>query len=226
MNPCEERLKALQEKMVKEQLSGRDIRDKKVLDVFNKVPRHRFIDPTMHQDAYSDFPLSIGRGQTISQPYIVALMVQVLDIMKSDKVLEIGTGSGYETAILAELAQSVFSIERIESLATKAGDVLGELGYKDIEIKVDDGTLGWGEHAPFDKIIVTASSPNIPKPLIDQLSRGGRMVAPVGSRLNQRLALLEKSEKGDFFERDICGCVFVPLIGKYGWEADDTGKDI
>jgi len=203
--------------MVNVQLLGRDIKDKRVLDVFRKVPRHRFVDPAMYKDAYGDFPLSIGKGQTISQPYIVALMAQLLNLLKTDRVLEIGTGSGYETAILAELAGEVFSIERIESLAVKAKEALKDFGYKNIHIKIDDGTLGWQEFAPFDKIIVTASSQDIPKPLLDQLSEEGRLVIPVGPRGTQRLLVLEKDNEGQISEKDICGCVFVPLIGKYGY---------
>lgn len=203
--------------MVKNQLMGRDIKDKKILDVFDRVQRHRFIDPTMYDEAYGDFPVSIGKGQTISQPYMVAFMVQLLNVAESDRVLEIGTGSGYETAILAELAREVFSVERIGALADKAKQALEDFGYNNIHIKVDDGTLGWQEFSPFNKIIVTASSLNIPSPLVDQLLKGGSMVMPVGSRFTQRLILLEKSEQGRVTERDVCGCVFVPLIGKYGW---------
>lgn len=212
--------------MVKEQLQARDIRNKKVLDAFRNVPRHRFIDPFMCEEAYGDFPVSIGRGQTISQPYIVALMVQLLGIVEKDKVLEIGTGSGYETAILSELAGSVFSIERIDVLANKARHILEELGYKNTHIRIGDGTLGWQEFAPFDKIIVTASAPDIPAPLLDQLSNGGKLVMPVGPRFTQRLMLLEKTQKGRIAERDVCGCVFVPLIGNYGWKGEDAGKTI
>lgn len=217
MNPSEENLEYLRHRMVEEQLARRDIKDVKVLNVFREMPRHRFVDPDMCQDAYGDFPLSIGKGQTISQPYIVALMVQLLDVRKTDRVLEIGTGSGYETAILAELGGEIFSVERIEGLAVKAGKILEELGYKNIKIKAGDGTLGWQEFAPFDKIIVTASSPEVPRPLLNQLSNGGRMVIPVGSRFTQRLVLLEKDGRGKVSEREVCGCVFVPLIGEFGW---------
>ena len=211
----------LREDMVRRQLLRRDIKDKIVLDVFRKVPRHRFIDPALRECSYSDFPISIGRGQTISQPYIVALMVQLLDIAKTDKIMEIGTGSGYETAILAELGGAVFSVERIAALAAKAKDVLGHEGYQNINIKVGDGTEGWREFAPFDKIIVTAGSPNVLQPLLDQLSNNGRLVIPVGSRFTQRLLLLEKGTNGKITEKDICGCVFVPLIGKHGWGEGD-----
>lgn len=226
MNPSEESLEYLREKMVTEQLLGRDIKDKKVLSAFMKVPRHRFVDPAMYQEAYCDFPLSIGKDQTISQPYIVALMVQLLGVIKNDKVLEIGTGSGYETAMLAELAANVFSIERIGELAAKAKKILEEFSYKDIHIKIDDGTLGWEEFTPFDKIIVTASAPDVPKPLLDQLSLGGKMVIPIGPRSTQRLILLEKTEAGQILKKDICGCIFVPLIGRYGWKGDNAGKNL
>jgi len=226
MNYSGEGFEDLRHKMVKDQLLGRDIRDKKILDVFGKVPRHRFIDPAMYDEAYGDFPVSIGKGQTISQPYMVAFMVQLLNITEGDKVLEIGTGSGYETAILAELAGEVFSVERIGILADKARHSLQDFGYKNIRIKVDDGTLGWQEFAPFNKIVVTASSLSIPSPLLDQLSKGGKMVMPVGSRFTQRLILLEKSEQGRVSEKYLCGCVFVPLIGRYGWEDSSAGSDI
>lgn len=226
MKPFEENLEYLRHRMIKEQLLGRDISDKKVLDVFDRIPRHKFIDPGMSLDAYGDFPISIGYGQTISQPYIVALMVQLLGVVKSEKVLEIGTGSGYETAILAELAERVYSVERMEPLARRSERILKELGYENIYIKVDDGTLGWQDFAPFDKIVVTASSPEVPQALLEQLSGRGRMVIPVGPRFSQRLILVEKSADGKVDEKDICGCVFVPLIGKYGWKKDAPGKDI
>jgi protein-L-isoaspartate(D-aspartate) O-methyltransferase len=226
MNQYGENFEYLRERMVREQLLGRDIKDIRVIDAFRRVPRHRFVDPNMYQDAYCDFPLSIGKGQTISQPYIVALMVQLLDLKSSNKVLEIGTGSGYETAILAELAGEIFSIERIEVLAHKAKRILEELGYKNIYIKTDDGTLGWQEFAPFDKIVVTASAEEIPEPLLGQLKEEGRLVMPVGPRFSQILMLLEKTRKGDVVGKDICGCTFVPLIGKYGWRDDAARKDI
>ncbi len=225
MNSCEKNLEYLRKKMVQEQLLRRDIKDKKVLDVFDKVPRHRFVDPDMQREAYKDFPLSIGKDQTISQPYMVALMVQLLDIAKSDKVLEVGTGSGYETAIIAELGSSVFSIERIEELASNARLLLEKLGYKNIHIKKGDGTLGWEEFAPFEKIVVTAASPQVPEPLLDQLKEGGKLVIPIGPRFSQRLLVLEKSREGRISEKDICGCVFVPLIGQHGREEGNAGKD-
>lgn len=207
----------MRRRMVKEQLSGRDIKDKRVLGIFEKVPRHIFIDPKFYKDAYSDFPLPIDDGQTISQPYMVALMVQLLDIQKSDNILEIGTGSGYETAILAELAGRVFSIERIGGLADKARKVLEDMGYTNIMIKTGDGTMGWKEFAPFDKIVVTAAGENVPQPLTEQLKSPGRLVMPVGLKSGQTLLLLEKTAKRDIVEKSICGCTFVPLVGKHGW---------
>jgi len=224
MIPCEDVFEGLRQKMVREQLEGRDIKDKKVLDVFRKVARHIFVDPGSRKNAYGDFPLSIGSAQTISQPYIVALMVQLLDAAKTDKILEIGTGSGYETAILAELGGSIFSVERVEALAAAAKGILEKEGYKNIYIKVGDGTLGWQEFAPFDKIVVTAGFLDIPRLLLDQLSEGGRLVMPVGSRFSQRLMLIEKKKNSDIVRKDICGCVFVPLIGKHGWGEEECRK--
>ncbi|MBU1887678.1 MAG: protein-L-isoaspartate(D-aspartate) O-methyltransferase [Candidatus Omnitrophica bacterium] len=224
MNHCEKTLEHFRHQMVREQLLGRDISDKKVIDVFKNIPRHRFIETSDNKKAYGDFPLEIGSGQTISQPYMVALMVQLIEAEKTDRVLEIGTGSGYQTAILAELAKEIFSVECVDVLAEKAKGILSELGYGNIRIKVGDGTLGWQEFAPFDKIIVTASSPDIPGPLIDQLAAGGKLVIPVGPRVSQRLILVEKSEKGCITKSDKTGCVFVPLIGKYGWSESDLNK--
>jgi protein-L-isoaspartate(D-aspartate) O-methyltransferase len=209
------------DRMVEEQLAARGITDKKVLDVFRKVPRHNFIDPGLYQRAYTDHPLPIGKGQTISQPYMVAFMVQLLQLRKEDKVLEIGTGSGYGTAILAELAKDVFSIETIEELAVKAEGTLKKMGYKNILIKTGDGTSGWEEESPFDKIVVTAGSPEIPRSLIDQLANSGKLVIPVGSRFSQTLTLIEKSEKGAVSKKSEGGCAFVPLIGKYGWKKEN-----
>lgn len=218
MKPQEEDLKLLRQAMVMEQLQSRDIKDKKVLEVFRRVPRHRFVEPALYKDAYGDFPLPIGNGQTISQPYMVALMVQLLDIGESDKVLEIGTGSGYETAVLAEMAMAVFSVERIEVLAQNADLILKELGYSNVQIKIGDGTLGWPEFGPYNKIVVTAGSESVPQPLIDQLMENGRLVIPVGSRSYQTLMVLEKGADGNISEKSITGCSFVPLIGKYSYE--------
>jgi protein-L-isoaspartate(D-aspartate) O-methyltransferase len=209
--------KALRNKMIEEQLIRRGIRDERALDAFKKIERHKFISQDLSVDAYADFPLSIGEGQTISQPYIVALMTECLSLSGQEKVLEIGTGSGYQTAILAELSKEVYSIERLEGLANKATDILENLGYKNIKIKVGDGSLAWPEQAPFDRIIVTAASPKIPLPLIEQLKENGKLILPLGESFSQTLTLLEK--KQDKIESiKVCGCVFVPLIGEHGWK--------
>ena len=206
----------IRETMVEQQLSARDIHDNRVLDVFRKVPRHKFISEEFQPNAYADYPLPIGENQTISQPYMVALMTQLLELKGREKVLEIGTGSGYQSAVLAELSETVYSVERISSLADKAQNALIELGYKNVNIKVDDGTLGWQEFSPFDAIIVTAASPNIPDILIKQLDDKGRLVIPVGESFAQTLVLAKKIS-GKIKIKNICGCVFVPLLGKYGW---------
>jgi len=203
-------------RMVQEQLIPRGIEDQRVLTAFKKVPRHEFV-PQKHLDAaYGDFPLSIGSGQTISQPYIVALMTQLLKLEGEEKVLEIGTGSGYQTAILAELSQFVYSIERITSLAERANQTLKSLEYKNVEVKIADGTCGWQEHAPYDVIIVTAAAPEAPQALVKQLKIGGRLAIPIGGTFSQALTLITKTKDGTKTEV-ACDCVFVPLIGKYGW---------
>lgn len=206
-------------KMVQEQLVARGIKDKRVLDAMMKVPRHLFVEEGLWHQAYGDFPLPIGEGQTISQPYIVALMTEALHVTGDDKVLEIGTGSGYQAAILAELTMHVFSIERISSMAAKARKILDEVGYANVLIRVSDGTLGWQEEAPFDGIIVTAGAPEIPPTLVRQLLEGGRLVIPVGNEYSQTLLKVVKQDKG-YKEKDLGGVRFVKLIGDYGWEAD------
>ena len=207
----------LRKRMVEEQLIPRGIKSERLLDAFYKVERHKFVPEDLRGSAYADFPVPIGEGQTISQPYIVALMTQCLDLTGEEKVLEIGTGSGYQSAILAELAKEVYTIERYANLAKSAETVLKESGYKNITIKVGDGTLGWKEIAPFDRIIITAASPRIPLPLTEQINESGKMVLPLGEPLSQVLTLLEK-KKGKLESIQVCGCVFVPLIGKYGWK--------
>ena len=207
----------LRERMVREQLIPRGIKNQKVLDAFRKVERHKFIPENLRNSAYADFPVPIGEGQTISQPYIVALMTECLNLNGQDKVLEIGTGSGYQAAILAELAGEVYTIERFETLAKRAEAILNELGYTNIKIKVGDGTLGWEEAAPFDKIIITAASPQIPLPLTEQLRENGKLILPLGESFSQVLTLVEK-KKGKLEFMDICGCIFVPLVGKYAWK--------
>ncbi len=180
------------------------------------MPRHVFVPPDLVDEAYEDHPLSIGKGQTISQPYIVALMTEALELEGNEKVLEVGTGSGYQTAILAELAREVYSIERIPELARDAERRLEDLGYTNVHIKVGNGTLGWPEEAPFDAIMVTAGAPKVPGPLKAQLADGGRLVIPVGSEFHQVLYRV-KRQKDTFSEEALTSCVFVPLVGEEGW---------
>jgi protein-L-isoaspartate(D-aspartate) O-methyltransferase len=206
-------------KMVEEQIISRGIKDAKLIAAVKKIPRHLFVEEALQSQAYNDHPLPIGEKQTISQPYIVALMTEALLLTGKEKVLEIGTGSGYQTATLAELSEKVFSIERIRSLAIRARKLLYELGYFNVEIKIIDGTHGWREESPFDAIIVTAGAPNIPQPLIDQLAMGGRLVIPVGDAFVQDLIRVIKTEEG-IKKEDLGGCRFVKLIGKYGWETE------
>jgi len=203
--------------MVEEQLIPRGIEDPRVIDAFLKVERHRFIPEELRGSAYADYPVPIGEGQTISQPYIVALMTECLDLSGDEEVLEIGTGSGYQAAILAELSSQVYSIERFPSLGERAESLLQNLGYINIKIKVGDGTLGWPEEAPFSRIIVTAAAAEVPLPLAEQLSEGGKMILPLGETFSQVLTLIEK-KKGQLKAESICGCVFVPLIGKFGYK--------
>jgi protein-L-isoaspartate(D-aspartate) O-methyltransferase len=203
-------------RMVEEQLIGRGITDPRVIAAMKKVPRHLFVEEALQSQAYSDHPLPIGEKQTISQPYMVALMTEALQLKERDHVLEIGSGSGYQTAVLAELAEKVYSVERIRSLAIKARNLLFTLEYFNVEVKIFDGTYGWEEQSPFDAIIVTAGAPDIPQPLIDQLKVGGRLVIPVGDASIQDLIRVTKTEEGTKKE-DLGGCRFVKLVGKYGW---------
>jgi protein-L-isoaspartate(D-aspartate) O-methyltransferase len=194
-----------------------EIEDKRVIEVMKRVPREAFIPREHYYAAYENRPLSIGFGQTISQPLIVALMVQALELRASEKVLELGTGSGYEAAILAELAKHVVTVECIPNLAESARQVLERLGYSNIEVHIAGRTLGWPEEAPYDAIIVSAGAPCVPKVLLEQLACGGRMVIPVGSRWQQELLKVTKRRKGSRLE-NLGGCYFVPLIGKGAWE--------
>ncbi len=205
--------------MVEEQLTSRGIKDARLIAAMKKIPRHLFVEEALQSQAYTDHPLPIGEKQTISQPYMVALMTEALLLTGKEKVLEIGTGSGYQTAILAELSEKVFSVERIRPLAIRARKLLYELGYFNVEIKIFDGTFGWMEESPFDVILVTAGSPDIPQPLIDQLTPGGRLVIPVGDALAQDLFRMTKTETG-VKKEDLGGCRFVKLIGQYGWKAE------
>ncbi|MBN1913440.1 MAG: protein-L-isoaspartate(D-aspartate) O-methyltransferase [Candidatus Omnitrophica bacterium] len=207
---------ALRKRMVEEQLIRRGISSQGLLRAFYEIERHRFIPEQLGMNAYADFPVPIGESQTISQPYIVALMTESLELKTTDKVLEIGTGSGYQCAILAMLSREVYSVERLASLSNRAQALFKELGYGNIRLKIGDGTLGWEEFAPYDKIMVTAASPCIPAPLLEQLDEGGRLILPLGQGLGQVLTLVEKKD-GKINSRDICGCVFVPLVGEYGY---------
>ena len=209
-------------RMVSEQLVSKGINDKRVLAAMLKVPRHLFVEEGLWHQAYGDFPLPIGEGQTISQPYIVALMTEALHLTGGERVLEIGTGSGYQTAILAELTPSVFSIERINTMAARARKVLDALGYAHVLIRIGDGTRGWAEEAPFTGIIVTAGAPEIPTSLVEQLAVGGRLVIPVGDEFSQNLLSVTKKEKG-FREDNLGGVRFVKLIGDLGWKAEKEG---
>ena len=203
--------------MVAEQLIIRGIKDRRVLDAMGKVPRHLFVEEALRSRAYGDYPLPIGEKQTISQPYMVALMTESLELKGNEKVLEIGTGSGYQSAVLAELCDKVYSVERIKSLAVRARKQLDLLGYMNVAIKIFDGTYGWLEYAPYDAIIVTAGAPDIPKIIVDQLSVGGRMVIPIGDEFSQTLVKVEKKKDG-ITTTNICGCVFVKLVGNHGWK--------
>ncbi len=202
--------------MVEAQLVTRGISDESVLRVMRDVPRHLFVGPGMEQSAYGDHALPIGDGQTISQPYMVAAMTQELRLTGSERVLEIGTGSGYQTAILASLAEQVFSIERVRALAERARKALEDLRISNVAIMVGDGTIGWSEFAPFDRIIVTAGAPDVPASLAEQLADPGIMVIPVGTQGYQELRIVEKKD-GSTTMRGGGGCVFVPLLGKEGW---------
>jgi len=204
--------KAMREKMVENQIRARGVKDPRVLAALLKVERHRFVPEKYLDSAYSDQPLPIGEGQTISQPYIVGLMTELLALNGNEKVLEIGTGSGYQAAILAELAKEVYTIEIIESLASTAKKRLSELGYQNITVKAGDGYLGWPEAAPFDAIIVTAAPDHLPKPLIEQLKEGGRMVVPVGTYTQELKKIVKRSGKMETI--DVIPVLFVPMTGE------------
>lgn len=203
-------------RMVEEQIRARGITDERILDAMRIVPRHRFIDSMFLDQAYEDHPLPIGEGQTISQPYMVALMAMSLSLHGDEIVLEVGTGSGYQAAVFAQLCRWVYSIERYTPLAHTAQDRLDAMGYKNATVMVGDGTLGWKAHAPYDAIAVAAAAPNIPAPLAEQLAPGGRLCIPLGSRHSQ--VLIVGVKQGVALEvHEVCGCEFVPLIGARGW---------
>jgi protein-L-isoaspartate(D-aspartate) O-methyltransferase len=208
---------SLRQMMVESQLIPRGIRNERVLDAMRRVPRHLFVEEVIRHSAYDDMALPIGEGQTISQPYMVAIMTELLDLKGTEKVLEIGTGSGYQAAILAELAKEVYTIERIPVLTKRAKDTLTSLAYGNIHLNTADGTVGWPEEAPFDRIIITAASPKIPDPLIEQLAINGILLLPVGSKFSQQLLKIRKTDQGTTEEYHT-PCVFVPLIGEHGWK--------
>ena len=208
--------KVERERMVKEQIIRRGIVDERVIEAMKKVPRHLFVDKTYYHQAYKDYPLPIGNDQTISQPYMVASMTALLELKPDDKVLEIGTGSGYQAAILALMCHKVYTIERISDLRQRASSILNQLGFRNISSMVGDGSLGWAEYAPYNGILVTAGAPEIPNALIAQLADNGRLVIPVGDEFSQVLNLVEK-HKGRITRKEFFGCAFVPLIGKEGW---------
>lgn len=203
--------------MVEEQLIRRGITDPRVLDAMRRVPRHLFVEEALQDRAYGDHPLPIGEQQTISQPYIVALMTQLLELRGAEKVLEVGTGSGYQTAVLAELARRVCSIERQPALAVQARSRLEQLGYTNVWIRVGNGTLGWPDEAPFDRILVTAGAPFVPPPLFEQLAAGGRMVLPLGDSVSQTLTVVE-NQGGSMRLSTHGDCLFVKLVGRYAWD--------
>jgi len=206
----------LRQEMLEDQIKLRGIREPRVLAAMSKVQRHLFVPTISKIYAYEDRPLSIGEGQTISQPYMVALMTECLGLKGGEKVLEIGTGSGYQTAILAEIAEMVYTIERYPKLLKRAKEALAKLGYKNYEAKVGDGSLGWKEKSPFDGIMVTAAAPEAPPNLIEQLAPGGRLVIPIGHYGFQTLIKIIKEDK-KLKRQSITGCTFVPLIGEQGW---------
>ncbi len=206
--------------MVENQIRRRGVRDTRVLDAMRRVPRHQFLPPELHHLAYSDGPLPIGGGQTISQPYIVAAMTEFLHLTGEENVLEIGTGSGYQAAVLAELCQSVHSVEFRPELSRRAGETLARLGYQNIYLHIGDGSLGWKDAAPYQGILVTAAAPSIPPPLIEQLDDGGRLVIPVGQRGGQLLMVCEK-HGDEVTSQAVMDVAFVPLRGEMGWDAEE-----
>ena len=205
------------ERMVEEQLAARGVTDPRVLAAMRRVPRHLFVEEALRDRAYGDHPLPICEGQTISQPFIVGKMTELLRLGGAEKVLEISTRSGYQAAVLGELCARVCTIERMPKLAQRARELLELLGYRNVWVRVANGTLGWPDEAPFDRILVAAGGPSVPPPLFEQLAEGGRMVMPVGDAISQVLQLIEKRD-GEMRTTEHSGCVFVKLVGKYAWE--------
>ena len=205
------------ERMVNEQIIARGVEDRRVLGAMLRVPRHLFVDKVYEHQAYNDYPLSLGHGQTISQPYMVAVMTELLELQPDDTVLEIGTGSGYQAAILALLSKMVYTVERVSALKDRARERLEKLGFRNIAYLIGDGSLGWPQFAPYDGIIVTAGAPEVPNALIEQLAEKGRLVIPVGSEYFQTLNVVRK-QKGRVFRKELFECTFVPLLGRQGWK--------
>ncbi len=204
-------------KMV-ELLKKRGLRDERVLEAMLRVPRHLFVDEALAAQSYGDAPLPLGHGQTISQPYIVALMLEALELAPGDRVLEIGSGSAYQTALASDLAAEVFAVARLDPLYQKGCENLSRLGFQGVRLKLDDGTLGWPEHAPYDAIIVAAGGPKVPEPLVEQLAKGGRLIVPVGpTEQFQKLVLVTKDLSGAVKQRPVADCRFVALVGRHGW---------
>ena len=204
-------------RMVEDQVVARGVRDSRVISAMLQVPRHKFVEEALESQAYQDAPLPIGERQTISQPYMVAVMSEALELDGTEKVLEVGTGSGYQAAVLALLADRIFSLERIPALARRARKALDSCGYSKVNIRLADGTLGWQEMAPFDAIVVTAGAPDVPRDYLDQLAVGGRLVIPVGDRMSQVLMRITRTSEHEFKEEQLLGCRFVPLVGNHGW---------
>jgi protein-L-isoaspartate(D-aspartate) O-methyltransferase len=216
--------KEARHRMVERQLAGRGITDERVLEAMREVPRHRFVPEDMEDMAYRDTPLPIGHGQTISQPYIVAYMTQALHLTPDERLLEVGTGSGYQVAILSRLAKRVYSVERMNELSERAEQIVRELGYDNVEFRVGDGGYGWPEEAPFDAILVTAAAPEVPQPLIAQLADGARLVAPIGPAGYQELIRLTKQGEGTKVDH-LVPVAFVPLVGEHGWREQDSPQE-
>jgi protein-L-isoaspartate(D-aspartate) O-methyltransferase len=225
IHPGDQVVVELRERMVARQIAGRGVRDAAVIAAMREVPRERFVPAPLASLAYEDQPLAIGEGQTISQPYVVAAMAEALELHSRDRVLEVGTGSGYAAAVLATIVAEVYTIERLEGLATSADRRLAGLGYANVHVRHGDGSLGWPEHAPYDAIVVTTSAPDVPTALLQQLKIGGRLVIPVGPKVGtQRLVRIVRTSDEDYARQTLEKVVFVPLIGAEGWSEGEEAE--